>query len=85
MESSIVCGMCKETIEDGMAYVKGVKSTRVDVDHNEIKIVYNAKRISEQEIKDAINAMGYVAGDAKPTREAYDKLHDCCKAGGVCE
>ncbi len=80
LESSVVCGMCKETIEDGLAYTKGIKSTRVDVDHNQIKIVYNAKQISEEEIKVAINALGYAAGDSKPTHAEFDKLHNCCKA-----
>lgn len=85
LKSSIVCEMCKETIEEGLAYTKGVKSARVDVAQNEIHVVYKPKKISESELKDAINELGYVAGDSKPTREQYDRLHHCCKAEGACE
>lgn len=85
MKSSIVCGMCKDTIEKGMAYKKGVKSTFVNVEENTITVHYKPKKITEKEIKQAINDLGYVAGDMKPSKEAYDKLHGCCKAGGVCD
>ncbi len=85
VKSSIVCGMCKDTIEKGLAYEKGIKSAFVNVEENTITVHYKPKKISEKEIKEAINNLGYVAGDMKPSREAYDSLHGCCKADGVCE
>lgn len=85
MKSSIVCGMCKDTIEKGLAYEKGVKSAFVNVEENTITVHYKTKKISELEVKEAINELGYVAGDMKPTKAQYDKLHGCCKAGGVCD
>lgn len=85
LESSLVCGMCKETIEEGLAYTKGVRSVRVDVDANTVSIVYNEKHIDKAGVKKAINELGYVAGDSKPTREQYERLHECCRADGVCE
>lgn len=85
LKSSIVCGMCKDTIEEGLAYQKGVKSAFVDVEENTITVYYKPKKISEKEVKEAINELGYVAGDMKPTKAQYDKLHGCCKAGGVCD
>lgn len=85
LKSSIVCGMCKDTIEKGLAYEKGVKSAFVDVDENTITVHYKPKKISEKEVKEAINKLGYVAGDMKPTQAQYDTLHGCCKADGVCE
>jgi copper chaperone CopZ len=83
LKSSIVCEMCKATIEEGLAYTKGVKTTRVDVRNNEIYVKYKPKKITEKEVKEAINELGYVAGDMKPTREQYNDLHGCCKAEGV--
>lgn len=80
VSSSIVCMMCKNTIEKGMAYEKGVKTVRVDVDANEIFVKYNPKKTTETEVKQAINNLGYVADDMKPSKEAYDNLHGCCKA-----
>ncbi len=85
VSSSIVCGMCKNTIEKGLAYTEGIKTVRVDVKANKIYVKYNDSKITEQEVKEAITKLGYVADDMKPTKEAYDALHGCCKADGVCE
>lgn len=80
LKSSVVCNMCKNTIENGLAYNAGVKSIRVNVDANEIYIKFNPKKTTAHEIKQAITALGYVADDMMPTQEAYDNLHECCKA-----
>lgn len=85
VKSSIVCEMCKDKIEKGLVYTKGIKSVKVDVEGNEISVKYDENKISELEIKQAITKLGYVAGDMKPAKEDYDKLHGCCKAGGVCD
>jgi len=85
LSSSVVCDMCKNAIEQGMAYTKGIKSTKVNVKENQILVKYNPEKLTEQEVKEAITALGYVAGDMKPTKAAYDKLHGCCKAEGVCD
>lgn len=85
IKSSIVCEMCKETIEDGLAYVDGIKSARVDVDAREITVKYQSKKISEEEVKTAITNLGYAAGDMPPNKEAYEGLHGCCKKGGTCD
>lgn len=85
LKSSIVCEMCKNTIEEGLAYTSGIKTVRVDVENNEIYIKYNSSKITLEKIKDEINEMGYVAGDQKPTRKQYDSLHGCCKKEGVCD
>ncbi len=82
VKSSIVCEMCKETIEDGLAYVNGIKAARVDVDHNTIFVKYKPSVISEKEVKEKINSLGYVAADMKPSKAQYNSLHDCCKIDG---
>jgi copper chaperone CopZ len=85
MTSSVVCEMCKNTIEKGLAFEKGIRMAAVDVEKNTITVNYNPKKISEEEIKQAVLDMGYMAGDKKPTKGAYDSLHECCKKEGVCE
>jgi copper chaperone CopZ len=80
VKSSVVCAMCKNTLETGLAYQSGVKVVRVDVDSNEIYVKFNPKKTSAHSIKKAINELGYVADDMKPSQEAYDGLHECCKA-----
>lgn len=86
MKSSVVCEMCKESIENAFAYVDGVKTARVDVENNEIYIKYKPEDITEKEIKEKINSLGYAAGDMKPTQAQFDKLDECCKKEGmVCD
>lgn len=85
VNSTIICEMCKDNIENGMAYIDGVKSTRVDVDNNTITVKYKAKKISEDEVKKAISNTGYAADDVAANPEAYEQLHSCCKKGGGCD
>jgi copper chaperone CopZ len=83
ISSSIVCEMCKNTIEKDLAYASGVKTARVDVENNEIHVKYNPEKMSALDIRKRINELGYVADDMKPTAEQYDRLHMCCRAPGV--
>jgi copper chaperone CopZ len=85
VKSSVVCDMCKETIEEGLAFEKGVKQVRVDVDANTIYVKFNEKHLNEGQVKTLITKLGYAADDMKPVKEAYDNLHGCCKAPGACE
>jgi len=84
VSSSIVCEMCKETIEEGLAYEKGIKRVAVNVDENTIYVKYNEKKLNEDEVKNLIANLGYAADDVKPVKEAYDNLHGCCKMPGAC-
>jgi copper chaperone CopZ len=84
VKSSIVCDMCKTTIEEGLAYEKGIKRVAVDVEANTIFVKYSDKKLSEEEVKNLIAGLGYAADDVKPVKEAYDNLHGCCKMPGAC-
>lgn len=84
VKSSIVCDMCKTTIEEGLAYEKGIKRVAVDVSENTIFVKYNDKKLSEDEVKNLIAGLGYAADDVKPVKEAYENLHGCCKMPGAC-
>ncbi|MGB6035645.1 MAG: heavy metal-associated domain-containing protein [Cryomorphaceae bacterium] len=84
VKSSVVCEMCKETIEEGLAYEKGIKRVAVDVEANTIFVKYNDKKLSDDEVKNLIAGLGYAADDVKPVKEAYDNLHGCCKMPGAC-
>ena len=84
VKSSIVCEMCKETIEEGLAYEKGIKRVQVDVEANTIYVKYNDKKLTETEIKELISKLGYAADEVKPDKEAYNNLHGCCQKPGAC-
>src|SRR5690554_3222624 len=85
VNSTVICNMCKDNIENGLAYVDGIRSTKVDVENNTITVKYRAKKISEEEVKEEISKIGYAADDVPANPEAYDKLHACCKKGGGCD
>ncbi len=79
IKTSSVCGMCKETIEKQMAFTKGVTAADLDVKTSILTVSYKAKKTTVEEIRKAINAVGYDADDSPATEEAYDNLHECCK------
>jgi copper chaperone CopZ len=79
IQTSAVCGMCKERIEHDLAFEKGVKSVVLD---NETKIVtvgYSPKKTNPDNIRQAISKIGYDADDVAADPIAYEKLPGCCK------
>lgn len=79
IKTSSVCGMCKETIEKQMAFTKGVTAADLNVETSVLTVSYKSKKTTVEEIRKAINAVGYDADDSPATQEAYDNLHGCCK------
>ena len=81
IQTSAICGMCEERIENDLSFEKGVKS--VDLD-NETKIVtvgYDPKKTDPDKIRKAISDIGYDADDVPADQEAHDKLPKCCQKG----
>jgi len=81
IKTSSQCDMCKETIEKGMAFEKGVKKAVLDVETSILTVEYNPKKTNPDLIRKAVAATGYDADDVPAEKEAYDKLHSCCKKG----
>ena len=81
IQTSAVCGMCKERIEHDLAFEKGIKSVSLD---NETKIVtvgYSPKKTNPDNIRLALSKIGYDADDVKADPVAYEQLPGCCKKG----
>jgi periplasmic mercuric ion binding protein len=79
IQTSAVCGQCKERIEHDLAFEKGVTSVSLD---NETKIVtvgYSPKKTDPDKIRVAISKIGYDADNVPADPVAYDKLPKCCK------
>jgi periplasmic mercuric ion binding protein len=83
--SSVVCDMCKETIETALAYEKGVKSSNLDVKKKTITVKYNPEKTTPEQIRKAISESGYDADDVKANPEAFTKLEECCKDASKCD
>ena len=79
IKTSAVCGMCKDRIEQGLAFEKGIKDVNLDVETKIATIKYNPSKTTPDEIRKAISKLGYDADDVLADEKAYEKLPKCCK------
>jgi copper chaperone CopZ len=79
IQTSAVCDMCKETIEKQLAFTKGVTSAELDVKTAIVTVSYKTNKTTIDDIRAAINEVGYDADESKAGKEAYENLHSCCK------
>ena len=79
VKTSAVCGMCKETIEQALAFEKGVKKSNLEIKSQILTVTYNAKKTTPEKIRLAISNSGYDADDVPANPNAYWKLSACCK------
>lgn len=79
IKTSAQCEMCKETIEEAMAFEKGIKSAELDLDTKMLTVKYKPQKTDPKTIKKAIAREGYDADEVKTDPKAYEKLEACCK------
>jgi len=79
IKTSAVCDMCKDRIENGMAYEKGVKDITLDVKTEIATIHYNPNKTTPDDLRKAISKLGYNADSIAADPVAYKKLPGCCK------
>ncbi|MCX6241154.1 MAG: heavy metal-associated domain-containing protein [Bacteroidetes bacterium] len=79
IKTSAVCDMCKERIEQAMAFEKGVKTAVLDVDTKIVTITYNPSKTTPDDLRKAISKLGYDADNVAKDKAAYAKLPACCK------
>jgi copper chaperone CopZ len=79
IKSSVVCGMCKERVENGLAFEKGIKDVVVDLDTKTITVKFNPKSTDPATIRKKVTLLGYDADDQLADEKAYAKLPACCK------
>lgn len=83
IKTSVVCDMCKTTIEKELAFEKGVKKSTVDVDSKIVTVLYNPKKTTPDKIRTAISKIGYDADEVPADTKAYKNLNTCCKKDAV--
>ena len=81
IKTSAICKMCKNKIEEDLAFEKGVKSSELDLETKILTVEYNSKRTDADKIRSRIAKIGYNADSVKREEKAYFKLPDCCKDG----
>jgi copper chaperone CopZ len=81
--TSSECGDCKERIEGALNYTKGVVFAELDVATKQVTVKFATKKITLQQVKEAIAAIGYDADDVKAVPTAQKKLPTCCQPSGM--
>ncbi|MBU1872487.1 cation transporter [bacterium] len=76
---TVQCGMCEDTIENGLAKVNGIVSVDVDIEEKMGHINYDPAKIDLASIENAIVALGYQANETAANPGAYSELPNCCK------
>ncbi|MFC2112233.1 heavy-metal-associated domain-containing protein [Bacteroidota bacterium] len=79
IKTSSQCDMCKERIEEALAFEKGVKKSVVDVEKQIVTVTYKKGKTDPDKIRKAISKTGYDADDVLADSKAYAKLDACCK------
>lgn len=82
IKTSVVCDMCKTTIEKNLIFEKGVKEVRVDMEKKEVYVRFRTDKTSVDLIKQALVKLGYRADELPADPKAHAKLPDCCKKEG---
>jgi len=80
---TIQCGMCQKTIEMGLAKVKGVSNSTVDLKTKTATVSYSGENVDLAKIEKAISALGYQANEILADPVSYEALAACCKIGGM--
>ena len=71
------CGMCKERIETALDH-PGIKTATWDTKTKNLEVVYNSKKISEQQIHEIIASAGHDTEKVKAKDDVYAQLPFCC-------
>jgi len=74
IKSSAECEFCKKNIEKSLKKVKGIRRVECDFIKHEVYFTYNSKKISPEEIRMELNAIGYDADDQKANFDKYKKI-----------
>lgn len=74
-----VCKMCQARIEEATMYQRGVKLAHWDKDAQQLRVVYKTKKITREEICQAVAKVGHDTELVKATDEAYQELPGCCR------
>ena len=91
IQTNGTCEKCKNTIENNIAYEKGVKDVVYDLASAKVTIVYNPKKNTVVNLCKAINNLGFSAEETLPSQanascnkgnssacEKTEKNNACC-------
>ena len=79
IQTSAVCGMCKEKLEHDLAFEKGVRSVELDDKTKVLTIKFKKGKNTKENLKKAVTKVGYDADEMPAELKAYNALPACCK------
>jgi copper chaperone CopZ len=79
IKTSSQCDMCKERIEETLAFTRGVKKSELNLENQIVTVTYKKGKTSPEKIRKAIAKAGYDADEVEADPKAYGKLPACCK------
>lgn len=79
IQTSAQCEMCKESLESSLAFEKGVKDVKLDMETKKLIITFKPGKTDIRKLKNAISKIGYDADDVTANLEIYNGLPSCCK------
>lgn len=79
IKTSAQSELCKTTIENSLAFEKGVKDVELDLKSKVVVVKYSEKKTNYDNLIDAIVKLGYDADDKKADKDAFTKLPSECK------
>lgn len=82
IQTSAQCGMCKKTIESGLASLQGVESAVLNLSSKKVRVRYYRNQTNADAIRRKIAAVGYDADTVAADPKAYQALPACCQKGG---
>lgn len=81
IKTFICCESCIAKIETDLAYTKGVKDVKANLENNTITVKYNSKQTNPETLCNEVVAIGYDANGAKGSQKARAKMSGCCRGG----
>ena len=71
--------MCEERIEKNIIGLKGIKLANWNLENRILKLVYNEKKISLDEIHKFLASIGHDTNKEIASNQAYNLLDPCCQ------
>jgi len=79
IQTSAVCGQCKDRLEHDMAFEKGVKFVELNDETKVLTIKFKKGKNTKENLKKAVTKIGYDADELPAELKAYNALPACCK------
>lgn len=83
IETSAICGMCKNRLETELGFLRGIKSATLNLDSKVLTVVYKTNRLKPDSIREKIASLGYRADSVPAEPKAFEALPACCQAEGL--